>query len=87
LEASAEHEVGVALDGVAEGWVTVERKVALPPPSRRAARGIRLLHQGSDPSMWVSHLISTKLSHLISFTICSGITLWVTFIGGIIMFK
>jgi hypothetical protein len=32
LKASAEHEVGVALDGVAEGWVTVEHKVALPPP-------------------------------------------------------
>jgi hypothetical protein len=31
----------VALDGIAEGWVTVERKVALPPPPRRAVRGIR----------------------------------------------
>jgi hypothetical protein len=45
-EASTEHEVSVALDGVTEGWVTVERKVALerkvtlPPPPRRAARGI-----------------------------------------------
>ena len=29
MEANAEHEVGVALDGVAEGWVAVERKVAL----------------------------------------------------------
>jgi hypothetical protein len=42
-----EHEVGVALDGVAEGWVAVERKVALPPPPRRTVRGIRLLHQVS----------------------------------------
>jgi hypothetical protein len=33
-EASMEHEVSVALDGIAEGWVTVERKVALPPPPR-----------------------------------------------------
>jgi hypothetical protein len=32
LKASAKHEVGVALDGVAEGWVVVEHKVALPPP-------------------------------------------------------
>jgi hypothetical protein len=47
-EANAEHEVGVALDGVAEGWVAVERKVALPPPPRRAVRGIRLLHQVSS---------------------------------------
>jgi hypothetical protein len=31
----------VALDGVAEAWVVVERKVALPPPPRRAVRGIR----------------------------------------------
>jgi hypothetical protein len=52
-EASAEHEVSMALDGVTEGWVTVEhkvtleRKVTLPPPPRRAARGIRL-HQGGD---------------------------------------
>jgi hypothetical protein len=44
----AEHEVGVALDGVAEGWVAVERKVALPPPPRRAVRRIRLLHQVSS---------------------------------------
>jgi hypothetical protein len=48
-EANAEHEVGVALDGVAEGWVAVERKVAIPPPPRRAVRGIRLLHQVSSP--------------------------------------
>jgi hypothetical protein len=48
-EANAEHKVGVALDGVAEGWVAVERKVALPPPPRRAVRGIRLLHQVSSP--------------------------------------
>jgi hypothetical protein len=48
VEANAEHEVGVALDGVAEGWVTVERKVALPPPPQRAVRGIRLLHQVSS---------------------------------------
>jgi hypothetical protein len=33
-EGSAEHEVGVALDGIMEGWVTAERKVALPPPPR-----------------------------------------------------
>jgi hypothetical protein len=48
VEANVEHEVGVALDGVAEGWVAVERKVALPPPPRRAVRGIRLLHQVSS---------------------------------------
>jgi hypothetical protein len=47
-EANAEHEVGVALDGVAEGWAAVECKVALPPPPRRAAYGVRLLHQGGD---------------------------------------
>jgi hypothetical protein len=47
-EANAEHEVGVTLDGVAEGWVAVERKVTLPPPPRRAVRGIRLLHQVSS---------------------------------------
>jgi hypothetical protein len=35
----------------------------------------------------VSHLISVKLTHLISFTICSDTTLWATFIGSIIMFK
>jgi hypothetical protein len=35
----------------------------------------------------VSHLISAKLAHFISFAICSGAALWATFIGGIIMFK
>jgi hypothetical protein len=35
----------------------------------------------------VSHLISAKLVHLISFAIYSGTALWATFIGGIIMFK
>jgi hypothetical protein len=45
-EASAEHEVSVALDGVTEGWVTIERmvalerKVALPPPPWGATRGV-----------------------------------------------
>jgi hypothetical protein len=33
-EANTEHEVDVALDSVVEGWVTIERKVALPPPQR-----------------------------------------------------
>jgi hypothetical protein len=39
-EASAEHEVDMALDGVTEGWVAIEckvaleREVALPPPPR-----------------------------------------------------
>jgi hypothetical protein len=42
----------VALDGVTEGWVTVERKVALPPPPRRAVHGIRLLHQVSSSGAW-----------------------------------
>jgi hypothetical protein len=42
----------VALDDVAEGWVAVERKVALPPPPRRAVRGIRLLHQVSSSGAW-----------------------------------
>jgi hypothetical protein len=35
----------------------------------------------------VSHLISAELAHLISFAICSGATLWATFISGIIMLK
>jgi hypothetical protein len=62
-----EHEVGVALNGVAEGWVTVERKVALPPPPRRAVRGIRLLHQvsspllGAPPSLSLPPLISVRV--------------------------
>jgi hypothetical protein len=43
-----EHEVDVALDDVTEGWVAVKRKVALPPPPRRAVRRIRLLHQVSS---------------------------------------
>jgi hypothetical protein len=33
----------------------------------------------------VSHLISAKLAHLISFAICSGAALWAIFIGGIII--
>jgi hypothetical protein len=56
----------VALDDVTEGWVTVERKVALPPPPRRA---------GSDSSTKVaicfftvgvsSHLRQADPSHLL----------------------
>jgi hypothetical protein len=34
------------------GWVTVEQKVALPPPPWRAVRGIRLLHQVSSSGAW-----------------------------------
>jgi hypothetical protein len=52
----------VALDGVAEGWVAVERKVTLPPPPRRAVRGIRLLHQVSRPlSLSLPPLISVLI--------------------------
>jgi hypothetical protein len=65
-EASAEHEVGVALDGVAEGWVAVERRVALPPPPRRAVRGIRLLHQGGYLLLRRGCLISSPPSWPIS---------------------
>jgi hypothetical protein len=63
-----EHEVGVDLDDVVEGWVAVERKVALernvalPPPPRRAARGIRLLHQGGDLLLHRGCLISSPPS-------------------------
>jgi hypothetical protein len=62
-----EHEVGVDLDGVMEGWVAVERNVALPPPPRRAARGIRLLHQGGDLLLHRGCLISSPPSWPISF--------------------
>jgi hypothetical protein len=54
----------VALGGVAEGWVAIERKVALPPPPRRAVRGIWLLHHvsspllGAPPSLSLPPLIS-----------------------------
>jgi hypothetical protein len=54
----------VALDDVTEGWVAVERKVALPPPPRRVVHGIRLLHQvsspllGAPPSLSLPPLIS-----------------------------
>jgi hypothetical protein len=71
-KASVEHEVSVALDGVAEGWVTVERKVALelkvalPPPPRRGAHGIRLLHQGGDLLLCRGCLISSPPSWPIS---------------------
>jgi hypothetical protein len=62
-----EHEVGVDLDGVVEGWVAVERKVALernvalPSPPRRATRGIRL-HQGGDLLLHRGCLISSPPS-------------------------
>jgi hypothetical protein len=56
----------VALDGVTEGWVTVEVKVALPPPPRRAAREIRLLHQGDDLLLRRGCLISSPSSWPIS---------------------
>jgi hypothetical protein len=56
----------VALDGVTEGWVTVEVKVALPPPPRRAAREIWLLHQGDDLLLRRGCLISSPSSWPIS---------------------
>jgi hypothetical protein len=91
-EASALHEVDKSLDGVVEGWVTVEHPRAQGGPSSTTTlSGAR---DSSPPprwrsasSLWVSHLISAKLPQLISFVICSGATLWATFIGGIIMFK
>jgi hypothetical protein len=61
-KASMEHEVDVALNGITEGWVANERKVALPPPPRRAARGIRLLHQGGDLLLHRGCLISSPPS-------------------------
>jgi hypothetical protein len=69
---SVEHEVGVAPDGVVEGWVVVERKVALPPPPRRVARGIRLLHQGGDLLLHCGCLISSPPSWPISSPLSSA---------------
>jgi hypothetical protein len=75
-----EHEVGLALDGVAEGWVAVERKVALPPPPRRAVRRIRLLHQVSssgarDPTSPSGPPSSTTSSCSNKLPSCSGAAL------------
>jgi hypothetical protein len=63
----------VALDGVVEGWVTVERKVALPPQPRRAASGIIMFFAAgvsshlrqAGPSHLLRHLLGRHpLSHL-----------------------
>jgi hypothetical protein len=83
-EASMEHEVDVALNDVTEGWVAVGRKVALPPPPRRAARGIRLLHQGGDLLLLHGCLISSPSSWPIS---SPSPFVRAIFVGDIIMFK